>query len=85
MNDDDYKRPDLHSGIPETLTELHNTICQTFGIVRDFCIQFMNPDVSNKFIKVTSTGPIYNQVKPRFHRAVQSGLVKYAIICVQHC
>lgn len=46
VDDDDFRRLDLHSGMPETLTELHNTICQAFGIETDFCIQFMDPDLT---------------------------------------
>lgn len=61
MDDDDYRRLDLHSGMPETLTEFHNTICQAFGIERDFRIQFMDPDFNNEFMNVTSVQDIQDR------------------------
>ncbi|XP_050959844.1 uncharacterized protein LOC127161251, partial [Labeo rohita] len=58
VGDDDYRRLDLHSGMPETLAEFHNTICQAFGIETDFRIQFMDPDFNNEFMNVTSVHDI---------------------------
>ncbi|GAA6097765.1 uncharacterized protein LOC122873815 [Tachysurus ichikawai] len=54
VGNDDYRRLDLDSGMPETLAEFHNTICQAFGIETDFRIQFMDPDFNNESMNVTS-------------------------------
>lgn len=53
MEEDDFRRLDLPSRMPKTLTELHNTIRQAFGIERDFRIQFMDPDFNNEFMNAT--------------------------------
>ena len=41
--------------------DLHNIICDTFGIERDFCIQFMDPDFNNEFLKITSVQDIQDR------------------------
>ncbi|XP_033990326.1 uncharacterized protein LOC117497530 isoform X2 [Trematomus bernacchii] len=61
VDTDDCRRLDLHSGMPKTLTELHDTICQAFGIERDFRIQFMDPDFNNDFMNVTSVQDIQDR------------------------
>lgn len=58
VGNDDYRRLDLDSGMPETLAEFNNTICQAFGIETDFRIQFMDPDFNNEFMNVTSVHDI---------------------------
>ena len=47
--------------MPETLTELHNTIRQQFEIQKDFRIQFMDPDFNNEFMNVTSVQDIQDR------------------------
>ncbi|XP_028297007.1 uncharacterized protein LOC114458826 [Gouania willdenowi] len=54
VEDNDYRRLDLPSGMPETLTELHNTIREAFGVEHDFNIQFMDPDFNNDFMNLTT-------------------------------
>lgn len=54
IEEDDFRRLDLHSGKPKTLMDLHSTICDAFGIERDFRIQFMDPDFNNEFMNITS-------------------------------
>jgi len=54
IEDDDFRRLDLHSGKPKTLMDLHNTIRDAFGIERDFRIQFMDPDFNNEFMNISS-------------------------------
>lgn len=61
VNNDDSRRLDLHSGTPETLTELHDTIRQEFGIETDFRIQFMDPDFNNEFMNITSVQDIQDR------------------------
>ena len=47
--------------MPETLTDLHNTIRQAFGIQADFRIQFMDPEFNNEFMNVTSVHDIQDR------------------------
>ena len=61
VEEDDYRKPDLHSGKPKTLMDLHKTICDAFGIERDFCIQFMDPDFNNEFLNITSVQDIQDR------------------------
>lgn len=59
--DDDFRRLDVPSGMPRTLTDLQSTICQAFGIERDFRIQFMDPDFNNEFMNITSMQDIQDR------------------------
>lgn len=61
IEDNDFRRLDLHSGMPKTLMELHNEICEAFGIERDFHIQFMDPDFNNEFMNITSVQDIQDR------------------------
>ena len=47
--------------MPKTLTDLDNTIRQTFEIQADFHIQFMGPDFNNGFMNVTSVQDIQDR------------------------
>lgn len=47
--------------MPKTLIELHNEICEAFGIERDLRIQFMDPDFNNEFINITSIQDIQDR------------------------
>ncbi|XP_049433395.1 uncharacterized protein LOC125889421 [Epinephelus fuscoguttatus] len=61
VEEDDYRRLDLHSGKSKTLMDLHKTICDAFGIERDFRIQFMDPDFNNEFMNITSVQDIQDR------------------------
>lgn len=61
IEEDDYRRLDLHSGKPKTVMDLHKTICDVFGIERDFRIQFMDPIFNNEFMNITSVQDIQNR------------------------
>lgn len=61
VEEDDYRRLDLHSGKPKTLMDLHKAICDAFGIERDFRIQFMDPDFNNEFMNITSVQDIQDR------------------------
>lgn len=61
IEEDDFRILDLHSGKPKTLMDLHSIICDTFGIERDFRIQFMDPDFNNEFMNITSVQDIQDR------------------------
>ena len=61
IEEDDFRRLDLHSGKPKTLMDLHNTIPDAFGVERDFRIQFMDPDFNNEFMNITSIQDIQDR------------------------
>lgn len=61
MEEGDHRRLDLHSGMPKNLTELCNTVCQAFGMERDFRIQFKDPDFNNEYMNITSVQDIQNR------------------------
>ncbi|KAG7471688.1 hypothetical protein JOB18_043535 [Solea senegalensis] len=58
VEEDDFRRLDLHSGKPKTLMDLHNVIRDTFGIERDFRIQFMDPDFNDECMNIASVQDI---------------------------
>ncbi|KAG7511574.1 hypothetical protein JOB18_003500 [Solea senegalensis] len=61
VEEDDFRRLDLHSGKPKTLMDLHNVIRDTFGIERDFHIQFMDPDFNDEFMNIASVQDIQDR------------------------
>lgn len=54
VKDDDFRRLELDSGMPQTLTEFSRRVQEAFDIDRDFRIQYMDPDFNNEFMNVTS-------------------------------
>lgn len=61
VEEDDFRRLVFPSGLPATLTELHNTIRETFGIERQFRVQFKDPDFNDDFMNITSVQDIQDR------------------------
>lgn len=62
FNDDgsDSRKLHLHSGIPETVQELHYLVKTTFELHEDFRLQYMDSDF-NEFMNLTSLSEIQNK------------------------
>lgn len=61
IEEDDFRRLDLPSGKSKILMDLHKTIREEFEIERDFRLQFMDPDLNNEFMNITSMQDIQDR------------------------
>lgn len=61
VDDSDFRRLELHSGMPNTLTELRSTISQSLGIQRNFRILFMDPDFNNELMNAMTVHDIQDR------------------------
>ncbi|XP_074550048.1 uncharacterized protein LOC141807753 [Halichoeres trimaculatus] len=72
VDDNDFRRLDVPTGLPETLEELHNAIRESFDIENDFRIQFMDPDFNDEFMNATSIKDIKDRATIK-------------LVYIQHC